>query len=112
MAYVKRDENGTLIAISHRAEPGFEIDNQVDEIELRLFLAQEIGSSNLNPIDQLVETDGGIARVTEDLIQLLISKNLILFTDLPIEVQRKLIERDKLREGLIDSDDMDEGDTI
>lgn len=45
-------------------------------------------------------SDAQMARVTEDLISLLINKNIILFTDLPSSVQEKLLHRESLREQL------------
>lgn len=112
MAYIKRDHLGKIIAFSRQAEPDFVLEENLEEDELRLFFAQELANADSKTRNQLVETDSGIARVTEDLIHLLISKNVILFTDLPGEVQTKLIERDKLREGLNTAGDMEEGDTI
>jgi hypothetical protein len=53
----------------------------------------------------LAESDQEIARVTEDLIHLLVSKNLILFTDLPPVVQQKLLDRERLRSHLQQRED-------
>lgn len=62
----------------------------------------------------LAESDSDIARVTEDLIHLLVAKNLILFTDLPDAVQRKLSAREKMRSSLQESieDFLDDNDTL
>lgn len=49
---------------------------------------------------QLSQSDGGMARITEDLIDLLIAKNIINFTDFPSEAQKKLISRRALRRNL------------
>lgn len=56
-----------------------------------------------NIIGALVESDADLARVTEDLIGVLVKKGTILFTDLPEIVQTKLLEREKLRHQLDDS---------
>lgn len=48
----------------------------------------------------LERSDAELARVTEDLIYLLVNKGLILFTELPPVVQTKLLEREKMRERL------------
>ncbi|HLO64448.1 MAG TPA: hypothetical protein VK165_15930 [Azonexus sp.] len=48
-----------------------------------------------NELDQL---DRDFVRVTEDLIELLISKEVILFTDLPGKVQEKLLRRKEVRQ--------------
>lgn len=42
--------------------------------------------------------DAGLVRVLEDLIDVLISRNLIRITDLPPEAQQKLFERKRFRE--------------
>ena len=49
-----------------------------------------------NELDQL---DRDFVRVTEDLIELLISKEVILFTDLPGKVQEKLLRRKEVRQN-------------
>lgn len=54
-------------------------------------------------IDALADSDAELARVTEDLISLLVKKGTILFTDLPEAVQTKLLEREKLRHALDDT---------
>lgn len=51
-------------------------------------------------IDALAGSDADLARVTEDLISVLVKKGTILFTDLPEAVQSKLLEREKLRHKL------------
>ena len=51
----------------------------------------------------LADSDADLARVTEDLISVLVRKGIILFTDLPDIVQTKLLEREKLRHKLDDS---------
>ena len=54
-------------------------------------------------INALASSDAELARVTEDLIGLLIQKGTILFTDLPDVVQRKLLDREQLRNQLGDN---------
>ncbi|MGE4217956.1 MAG: hypothetical protein AB7G39_00810 [Alphaproteobacteria bacterium] len=49
---------------------------------------------------RLSQSDTEMARITEDLIDLLIAKNLINFTDFPSEAQKKLISRRALRRNL------------
>ena len=41
----------------------------------------------------LSSSDAGLARVTEDLIELLIARGVIRFTDLPLAAQNKLLEQ-------------------
>jgi len=71
---------------------------------------REAGAGGLDPrlgdlggqdvYQALQKSDADIARVTEDLIYLLVQKNIILFTELPEVVQTKLLSREKLRDEL------------
>jgi len=60
----------------------------------------------------LSETDTGLARVLEDLIDVLITRGHIQFTDLPEAAQAKLLERRQTRASLSHRLDLlpDEGD--
>ncbi len=48
----------------------------------------------------LAESDSGLARVAEDLIDILISRGVIQFTDFPPAAQAKLLERRQTRSTL------------
>ena len=50
--------------------------------------------------DSLSQTDAGLARVLEDLIDVLINRGLIQFTDLPEAAQAKLLDRRQTRASL------------
>ena len=54
-------------------------------------------------IHALAQSDAELARVTEDLITVLVKKGAILFTDLPDAVQAKLLDREALRSKLEDN---------
>lgn len=61
-------------------------------------------------LERLAESDQALVRVLEDLIETLIGKNLIQFTDLPDAAQAKLLQRRTLRRSvnalnLIEDDD-------
>jgi hypothetical protein len=51
----------------------------------------------------LSQSDAAIARVLEDLIDVLISRGVIQFTDLPAAAQTKLLSRREARARLSDS---------
>lgn len=68
----------------HAADPGVEA------------FVREV-SGQTNPLSQ---TDAGLARVLEDLIDVLINRGLIQFTDLPPAAQAKLLERRQTRASL------------
>lgn len=53
--------------------------------------------SQTNPLSQ---TDADLARVLEDLIDVLITRGVIQFTDLPEAAQVKLLERRETRASL------------
>lgn len=54
-------------------------------------------SSHVNALSQ---TDVGLARVIEDVVDVLITRGLIQFTDLPVAAQAKLLERRETRASL------------
>lgn len=96
MPYVKRDSEGRIAALSLEARAGFEpCDNQA---ELEAFCAHLRTDS-----EELAATDLPLIRVLEDLIHLLIDKQVIRFTDLPAPAQQKLLERRNLRNSLKNS---------
>tara|TARA_R100001039_G_C1763227_1_gene59033 strand:+ start:74 stop:403 length:330 start_codon:yes stop_codon:yes gene_type:complete len=58
------------------------------------------GASPGAMMDRLNRTDTEMARITEDLIDVLVSRNILNFTDFPVEAQKKLMARQKLRKSL------------
>jgi hypothetical protein len=64
-----------------------------------LFLEQN-GLSDAEPNQALAKSDIEMIRVIEDLIELLIHKQLINFTDLPDATQQKILKRKKIRDML------------
>lgn len=96
MPYVKRDEQGRIIAFSQVAMEGFEpLHSGQDETEVMQML---------DGVEQarkaLEKTDLEFVRVVEDLVMVLVDKNLIRFTDLPDAAQRKMLDRQRMRDGL------------
>jgi hypothetical protein len=92
MPYVRRDAAGQIVALSIEAFEGFE-HLATDSPEIAAF-EQRLGAVR----SQLHESDLDVIRVLDDVVNLLIEKNLIRFTDLPPAAQRKLSERRGLRE--------------
>ena len=67
-------------------------------------------NGNPNVLERLAESDHALVRVLEDLIDTLIGKDVLHFTDLPEAAQAKLLERRHLRRSvnalnLIEDDD-------
>ncbi|MFV0436500.1 MAG: hypothetical protein ACK5PS_03795 [Desulfopila sp.] len=98
MLFIERDSKGAIAAI-RRGEPdcGLEPVSSSDE-EVMAFLRSAQGVEPLALL--LSESDVSIVRVLEDLIDLLIAKKVILFTELPPEAQKKIQNRKNLRANL------------
>ncbi len=95
MPFVKRDDAGKVIAVYSTAEmPGLEEVNANDP-QLIDFLYD--GDPDASAKKDMIESDLGLARVLEDLIDLLIEKGTFRFTDLPEAAQQKLLARRGLR---------------
>lgn len=103
MLFIERDANDAIVAIRQgQMKPGLEPASLLDE-EVLTFLKS---SGELELLAQLLaHSDSSIIRVLEDLIDLLIDKKIILFTDLPKEAQEKIQSRKKLRTKM-GSDDL------
>ena len=88
MAYVKRDASGALIAVSSQDDgTGWEAVPPGSP-------AHDIVTRSLQQSHDLLSgSDLSIARVLEDLIDLLVDKGVIRFTDFPEAAQAKLAER-------------------
>lgn len=95
MPYIKRDEQGAIVAVSQEVGDGFDELIEPETDELNSFLAQWQVEQN-----GLSETDTGFIRVLEDVIDVLINKNIIRFTDLPEAARQKMQQRQQLRESL------------
>jgi hypothetical protein len=104
MAYVLRDSQGSIKAASPTEikDPGWSF-IEGDAKEYVDFL--EAALANHNPFR---ESDIALARVLEDLIALLIDKDLIRFTDFPEQAQKRLIDRQTLRVNSIKVDFIDD----
>jgi hypothetical protein len=103
MRYVARDETGQVVAVSmvpDGAHPEF---LREDSPELRAFVG------GLSEQDSLADSDLRLVRVLEDLIDVLIEKDIIRFTDLPGPAQDKLMHRRSLRRSLQGLEILDDG---
>ncbi len=96
--HVMRNAQGQIVRLARdlsaaelAAEPGWQPASS-SQPEVQAFLQQVAGEDN-----PLSSTDAGLARVTEDLIDVLIDRGVIQFTDLPPAAQAKLLERRETR---------------
>ena len=102
--YIRRGTDNRIVAISKVATEGFDEQVAEDNTELYDFL-QDAKSAR----QQILETsDLHMVRVLEDVINLLIERNIIRFTDLPSAAQGKLLSRRALREAVNLLDDEDD----
>ena len=95
MPYVIRDTNGNIAAVYNQPVQGGE-EVAPNDPALKEFILKNVpGAASMT--DDWVKADLALARVVEDLIDILIDKKLIVFTDFPEGAQKKLIERRGLR---------------
>lgn len=98
MLYIERDKNGKISAV-HQSPTDKTTENKtlMDE-EVIAFLNND---GTLDSWVQLLSlSDNSIIRVLEDLIDVLIKKNVIMLTDLPEEARSKLKERKRVRKKM------------
>lgn len=98
MLYVERDKDGEIIALhSHPGENYNEQKPSMDD-ELLDFVKKNVNTDSFKVLLSL--SDSSVIRIIEDLIDLLIQKNIILFTELPEQAQAKIRERKLVREEM------------
>ncbi len=105
MLFIERNENGTIIAIHNENPAGKFTRASLSEPEVLQFLQQTDPHSELMS-NALEQSDTDLVRVMEDLIQLLIDRNIINFTDLPTAAQKKIRHRQILRSKFAEDDFM------
>lgn len=93
MPYVRRNAKGDLISLHRQAEPGTSEFLSDDHPDVQSFIARPASST-----ENFARLDADFVRVLEDVIDTLVSKNLINITDLPPEAQAKLFSRKSFRE--------------
>lgn len=109
--YIKRNQEGAIIAISQIAAKDISEYVGDESNELHLYL-QSLKPTQVATLEQ---SDQAMARVLEDVINLLVDQGTIRFTDLPQAAQTKLLSRRELRgqrQGMNLLDDGDDDLTI
>jgi hypothetical protein len=92
MPYVQRNIQGQIESVHRQPEPKAIEFLEFTDPELQAFLGLASEPENFERLD------AGFVRVVEDLIDVLIAKNLITITDLPPQAQAKLFARKSFRE--------------
>ncbi len=103
MPYVMRNAGGQIIAVLSEHVEGAEMVS-ANDTELTKFLQTD--SPERRAQRELMESDMGLIRVIEDLIDILIDRGAIMFTDFPEPVQNKLLARRGLRKEFSYVDDL------
>ena len=101
MPYVKRDEAGQIVSVSLSREDDDQEFLDAESAQLAAFFEDARASA-----DSLRESDTDLVRVLEDLIEMLTAKGVILFTELPVSAQQKILLRKRLRKDRSNSLDL------
>lgn len=112
MPFIQRNSDDQITAITQSMEVGGEC-VAADHPELLRFLVSSgiTDAGNVKNLEML-SSDLKMIRVIEDVIDILMSKNLLIFSDLPPAAQEKLLAQKGRREklfgtggGIIDLED-------
>ncbi len=103
--FIERNENGAISAIHSENPAGRFAPASLNDPEVLQFLQQTDPKNGLMN-SALAQSDTDLVRVVEDLIQLLIDRNIINFTDLPAAAQKKIRHRQILRSKLAEDNFM------
>lgn len=95
MFYVKRNSAGEILSLAKESDPEHVEAIEPNHPEVLHFLSQSGEVFN--------QLDTSLIRVIEDLVDVLIDKNLLRLTDLPLPAQEKLLSRKKVRSSLKNS---------
>lgn len=94
MPFVYRDADGNIQAVYEQPVEGGE-EVSADDPALKAFVQRNVPTAALQ--DDMIQSDLALARVMEDLIEILIDKKVLMFTDFPDGAQQKLRARRGLR---------------
>jgi FMN phosphatase YigB (HAD superfamily) len=97
MPFVTRDETGRVTALHREQTPDAQEYLPAGHQEILEFTGQG-GISDERP--DMRQSDLEMIRVYEDLIDILISKRIVVLTDFPTAAQEKLVRRKRLRSSL------------
>lgn len=91
MLYVARDSSGAICELHPMPMGNAQEALPADSPEALQFIHERWRQNELAGLDR------DFVRAIEDMIELLIAKDIILFTDLPPKVQEKLLRRKEVR---------------
>lgn len=95
VVYVRRDASGQILSVSREANLEHVECCAADRPDVALFVQRLVPEQAA-----MLESDLSLIRALEDLIDVLIRKDVLRLTDLPDSVQAKLLTRRRLRGSL------------
>lgn len=99
MPYVLQNDVGQILAMYDKQE---DIDAQwMDDNALEVVNFKNALNRTNQPEQELAASDMELIRVLEDIVELLIKKQVFVFTELPIFAQSKLSKRQKIRTDMV-----------
>lgn len=107
MPYVSRDTSGLVTGLYLKQQPNVTEFLPNDHPDILRFFGGTLPQNITNhALMDLTQSDIDFIRVIEDLVDVLISKNVITFTDLPSKVREKIVNRNDARGRLAGSNDI------
>lgn len=94
MPFVTRDAAGAILSLDETGVVGEWLAD--DDPDLLAFYRD----AGIQAKRALTETDVNMVRVIDDLVDILIAKQVVIFTELPDAVQQKLLARKQLRKDI------------
>ena len=100
MPYVIRDADGKIVQVFDQPVSGKAEQVSTESEDYKRFVDDHAAHTAEELRRQLAASDTGMARLVEDLIDVLIGKGVIKFTDLPPAAGAKYLERQSTRERM------------
>lgn len=94
MPYVRRNSEGQITALFHTPEQNAQEFLPQHSAEIAQFMGVPADAQLFSGLDE------DLIRVVEDLIDVLMTQNILRLTDLPLPAQEKLLSRKRLRQHL------------
>ena len=101
MPYVIRDADGKIVQVFEHPVTGASENIAPDSPEMTEFQAVHTATTMEALRHQLAASDIGMVRLVEDLVDVLIGRGVIKFTDLPPAAGTKYLERLSTRERML-----------
>ena len=100
MPYIQRNEKGEIIALTADSTGQDDQPVGLDNPEILQFLAGNDNPAKGDHYFEMLAQDLQQIRSLEDLIDLLTSKGIIMFSELPVAAQQKILNKKSIRESL------------